>query len=147
MLISQDSHCALIIVIELSTNHETSGVSLEQIAQNHNIPVEHLTPVAERLCAAGIIWCEKIASDAVCWFLRRQPQEIFAYEIIQIFDSELFCGKFMDESTGKWFHESSASRLINYERKHYLNYLRGKLRKINIKRWCEILERQHDSYY
>ena len=140
MLISQSSHCALIIVIELALHYDTKGVSLEEIAAQHHLPIDNMKSVAEQLCAAGIIHCEQVGNQTKCLFLTRQPKDVFAYDIVQIFDSEVFMGKFLDSSTGKWHPESKATRLINYERKQYLHYLKSRLKKINIRRWCEMLE-------
>ncbi|MBX9049603.1 hypothetical protein HCH04_14920 [Bacteroides thetaiotaomicron] len=147
MLISERAHCALIIVVELAKSYATKGVPLEEISGKHHLPMDSLMPVSDQLCAEGLVAREKEEGAYAYLFLKSHPQDISAYDIVKIFDSELFMGKFLNDSTGKWLPQSKVSRFINYERKQYLSYLRRKLRHVNIGRWCEQMDRSGDNIY
>ena len=142
MLISQASHCALLTVIELAIHHNTEGLSVSDISRRHYIPAKILLPVVKQLCSAEIVSIRADKNGDSLLILKKQAHDIFAFDIVQLFDGKIFSERHISKKTGQWVGQSYASRLIHFENKHYINYLQNRLKRINIRRWSEILEKR-----
>lgn len=145
---SETTHCALIVVMELALHYESKGVSISEISEKHHIPETLLLSVVQRLCELGVVRYEKIDKEDINWlFLHGNPAEKSIYDIVVLFDGEMFSGRFIDQETGKLLPKSTLSHIINLERKDMQKYIRKRLKKINLNYWGEIVERRANSEY
>ena len=137
MIISQNSHCGLIIMVELALNYEKQGLTIGKISQTHHIPEHILDPVLEKLCRTGLLRYESGDDNQIFFFLQRKLDAISLWDIIQIFEQEFFSGLFLDEHSGELLQSSYLTTVINQERKHIESYLIARLKKIKIWRLCD----------
>lgn len=101
MVLTQATHCSLVILMTLAHHYETGGVMLSEISKEHHIPEDILAPVAQRLCELDIVYFQQgDGIGAHFLFLKRSPSEISVYDIVLQFDSEVFSGRFIHSGTG-----------------------------------------------
>lgn len=147
MVISELSHCALIVLVELSLHYRCKGCTVLEIADKNHIPLQVLEPVVKRLHEMNFLTLQKGNSGEDQWLLlRRNPQEIFAYDVISLFEQEPFSGRFFDNNSGRSLPESNIASLINMERNHVMRYLRQRFKRINIECWSDKI-RQYRAFY
>lgn len=137
MLISQESHCALMTVVELNMCRKPTGLSLHDICQRYHIPFGVLCPVVERLCVEGVLRVEHQDDDDRILFLKQNAHELFVFDIIQMFDKEILVA-----SADGAMHQDATTRLLKEEKRRCKNYLQNRLKKLSVYWWCRILEKQ-----
>lgn len=137
MIISQSSHCGLIIITELALNYERNGLTIRKISETHHIPEHILDPVLEKLCRTGLLRHESGKDNQLFFFLQRKLDAICLWDIIRIFEQDFFSGSFLDEQSGKILQSSHLTSIINQERKHISKYLVSRFKKMNIWHLCD----------
>lgn len=146
MIISQSSHCGLVIMAELALYYERAGRTISEISQAHHIPEHILDPVLEKLCYAGFLRYESGSNNQIYFFLQRKYDAVCLWDIMQIFEQDFFSGSFLDEQSGKLMQSSHLTSLINRERKDVRKYLVSRFKKMMIWRLCDCVNAMQPVY-
>lgn len=145
MVLSEYTHCAIVVVVELARQYNKGGMSCKDISRFQHIPLSRVEEVANTLESLGIISFRDLYSGKTTLYLNKDPEVIMLEDIVKIFDKEPFLGIFIDDVTGEILPQSHLSKLINKERQYINKYLSNRYRAISLAKWAEYTNRERRS--
>lgn len=129
------AYYALVTMITL-TRHKGKGLSVHEIAQINNIPIEALDGVSHRLYDGGFV---TIAEGRLS--LSISPEDITIWQILEgVSDENLFHGGCYKEGSGlHLLHpRSTTTIMLDKERELMLKVIEGRLSRYKLSQWSEM---------
>lgn len=129
----KSSYCALVAMITL-TRSSKKGLSVQEIAQENNIPAEAFDGIVSKLAQCGFVKIDEgVLSLNIC------PEDIIIWHILKGVTGENLCsGDFYSDIT--WQHRlppSTTTIMLIKERELILKIIKGRLSRYKLSKWSE----------